>query len=354
MRVTRTSATATAALLGASLLLAACSDTTDDESTDAVTSAETEPGTESAGGASGTITVYTSEPQAKIDEIVAAYNEQYPDVTVEIFRAGTGELTARLATEQEAGEIQADILLAADAPTFEQYKADGELAEYTPEDVESLNDDVVDPDGYYVGTRLIPTVIAYNTGAVEEPPTSWASLTDEQWSGQIAMPNPQVSGAAAYNATVWLLTDDLGEEWLADLGANDVTVLESNGPVSQAVAGGTQSVGVVVDYLVRELAEQGSPIELVYPEDGVPYVSQPAAIMADSDNPEAAGTFIDFLVSAEGQELAVEQSYLPVRGDVGTPEGAPELADLTLLTPDLDTLAERQDEAVTLFGDLVG
>lgn len=312
-----------------------------------------------AAGASGedsptTLTVYTSEPQEKIDEIVAAFTETNPDVEVEVFRAGTGELRTRIATEQENGEIQADVLLAADVPTFESYVAEGELRPLDGVETDGVLDAVVDEEGYYVGTRVIPTVIAYNTGAVETPPASWAELTDEQWAGRIAVPNPDVSGAAAFNLSVWELTEGLGRQWVEALVANQPTVLESNGPVGQAVAAGTADIGVVVDYVARELGQNGSPIAVQYPSEGVPYVSQPAGVFTDSDSAGAADAFIDFLVSAEGQEIAVEQSYLPVREDVGVPEGAPSMSELELLDPDLEEVAANQDGAVSRFNDLLG
>ncbi|GEK87375.1 ABC transporter substrate-binding protein [Microbacterium aerolatum] len=299
-----------------------------------------------------TITLYTSEPQEKADELVAAFNEVHPEVTVEVFRAGTGDLTTRVATEQKTGKIQADVFLAADAPTFENYAADDLLREYTPADVDALDPAVVDPEGFYVGTRIIPTVIAYNTDMVEKAPESWADLTDAEYADRLVMPNPDVSGAAAYNAAVWLDEDQLGEEWLTALAANRPVIADSNGPVSQAVATGTQPVGIVVDYLVRELAEQGSPIAVSYPSEGVPFVSQPVGIFADSENVEASEAFVDFLVSAAGQKLAVEQSYLPVRSDVGTPEGAPELDDIAILAPDLETIRSTQAGAVETFREL--
>lgn len=305
------------------------------------------------GGPSGTLTVYTSEPKAKIDEIITAYNEKEPDVEVEVFRAGTGELTTRIATEKKSGEIQADILLAADAPTFESYAAEGDLQELKLENVDQLNQEVVDTEGYYVGTRIIPTVIAYNPGMVEDAPESWAELTQEKYKGKIAMPNPEVSGAAAYNSAVWLAEESLGEDWMKGLAANEPTILESNGPVGQAVASGRSGIGVVVDYVARELAEQGSPIALNYPTDGVPYVPQPAGIFSDSSNAEAANDFVDFLISKQGQEIAVTQSYVPVRGDVGVPEGAPELADLKLITPDPEQIASTKDQAVEKFISLI-
>ncbi|WP_156520460.1 ABC transporter substrate-binding protein, partial [Rhodococcus sp. EPR-157] len=131
-------------------------------------------------------------------------------------------------------------------------------------------------------------------------------------------------------------------------------VAESNGPVGQSVAAGTQPIGIVVDYLVRELAEKGSPIALEYPTDGVPYISQPAGIFQDAANQDAAKKYVDFLVSQRGQEIAVQQQYLPVRGDVGTPDGAPALADLNLLNPDLAEITASQPEAVKRFNELVG
>ncbi|MQP33273.1 extracellular solute-binding protein [Rhodococcus erythropolis] len=314
--------------------------------------AETGSGTESS-SADQTLTVYTSEPQAKIDALVASFTADNPGIDVKVYRAGTGDLNARIASERATGKVGADVLLAADAPTFEGYKAEDLLLKYTPTDVSALDPNVVDPDGYYVGTRIIPTVIAYNTTSVSAPPTSWKELADPKFSGQITLPNPDVSGAAAFNTAVWMSTDGLGESWLEDLAANAPIVAESNGPVSQSVASGTQPIGIVVDYLVRELAEKGSPIALTYPTDGVPYVSEPAGIFKDSAQTEAAKKFVDFLVSKKGQELAVAQQYLPVRADVGTPEGAPALSELDLLTPDLKQITAIQAEAVQRFNELV-
>lgn len=323
-------------------LLTACSDG----------AATADPAADDA-GPSGTLTVYTSEPQAKIDEVVSAYREVNPNVEVEVFRAGTGELKTRIATEKDTGGIQADVILAADVPTFETYAAEGDLQVLDIGNTGELNPDVVDPEGYYVGTRIIPTVIAYNTTMVDTAPESWADLTKPEYAGTIAMPNPDVSGAAAFNTAVWLEDKNLGEPWLTALMANKPTVLESNGPVGQAVAGGTAEIGIVVDYVARELAEKGSPIALAYPRDGVPYVSQPAGVFSDAANPEAANEFVEFLVSQEGQQLAVEQSYLPVRGDAGVPDGAPALDELNLLTPDISVIAAQQPAAVAKFNELL-
>jgi len=81
-------------------------------------------------------------------------------------------------------------------------------------------------------------------------------------------------------------------------------------------------------------------------------VSQPVGIFASTDEQEASEAFVDFLVSEAGQTLAVEQSYLPVRNDVGTPDGAPAMDDITILSPDLDLIAETKPAAVERFNEL--
>jgi iron(III) transport system substrate-binding protein len=346
---TRRTALALLATTAAAAGLAACSEPAEP---DAAAGGGASVGGGEAGGATS-LTLYTSEPQAKIDELIAAFGQEHPDITVEVFRAGTGDLTARIAAERETGAVGADVLIAADAPTFEGFKAEGLLAPYTPAEADALLPEVVDADGYYVGTRIIPSVIMINTGTVTEPPTTWQELTGEQYQGDLVMPNPDVSGAAAYNAAVWLAEPSLGEEWLTALAANEPVIADSNGPTSQAVAEGAQNVGIVVDYLVRDLEAAGSPVAVSYPGEGVPYITQPGAIFADSPQQEAAATFLDFVVSTTGQELAVAQNYLPVREDAGTPEGAPTLGDITLMPSDGSVVtSEQQAEAVETFNAL--
>lgn len=330
-----------AAFALSALALTGCAASADAAGSDASDAAE-----------ASTITLYTSEPQEKIDAVIAAFTEHHPEITVDVFRAGTGDLTARIATEEKSGEIGADLLLAADAGTFEDYAERDLLLEYASPEADAIQQDLVDPEHFYVGTRLIPTVIAVNTTVITDAPTSWQDLTDAQYAGKIAMPNPDVSGAAAYNAAVWLDDASLGKTWLEGLAANKPLIAESNGPVSQAVADGSSPVGIVVDSLVRDLAAAGSPIEAVYPSEGVPFVSQPVGIFANTDEAEASKLFVDFLISQEGQEIAASQSYLPIREDVDSPEGAPAIADIDFLNPDLETIRASQADAVETFNGL--
>ena len=74
--------------------------------------------------------------------------------------------------------------------------------------------------------------------------------------------------------------------------------------------------------------------------------------MRTLDEPDASKLFVDFLISQQGQEVAASQSYLPIREDVNSPEGAPEITDITLLNPDLEKIQRSQADAVETFNDL--
>lgn len=184
------------------------------------------------------------------------------------------------------------------------------MAKFDDIDTESVLEETVDDEGYYVGTRIIPTVIAYNTDVIDQAdaPASWADLAEEKFMDKIVMPDPAVSGAAAFNATVWLNDEKLGETWITDLGENPPMIAASNGPTSQEIAGGGRPVGVVVDYLVRDLAAKGSPIKEVYATEGSPYITEPIAVFKDSEKKEAAQRYINFILSEKAQKIAVEQN----------------------------------------------
>ena len=348
MKFTKKSLSVVAAAGVAMLALAGCSEPSENAGSNTATSGAEDGATDSA---AGSLTLYTSEPEEKVDEVIAAFNEEHPDVDVQVYRAGTGDLKARIEAEKASGSVEADLIWAADAPTFEAFKSEDLLAQLNDVETGEVIDGAVDPEGYYVGTRIISTVLAYNTSVIDEAdaPQSWTDLTDARFRDKIVMPDPAVSGAAAYNATVWMNNDELGEDWLTALGENAPMIAASNGPTSQEIAGGGHPVGVVVDYLVRDLAAQGSPVKEVYATEGSPYITEPIAVFADSKSQSAAELFINFVLSKKGQELAVEQNYLPIIDGVGTPGEAPELDDIALMDADLQTLTDDRARSVEFF-----
>jgi iron(III) transport system substrate-binding protein len=304
-------------------------------------------------GPSGTLTLYTSQPNADAQSTVDAFMEAYPDVTVEWQRAGTTEMMAKLRAEFEAGAPQPDVLLIADTVTMEGLEREGRLMAYPEADTSAYDPALMDPEGHYFSTKLITTGIVYNTAA-EMVPTSYKDLLKPEAEGKIAMPSPLTSGAATIHMAALTAHPELGwafYEGLAEQGANPQG---GNGGVYRAVAGGEALYGFVVDFLPIRNKLDGAPVEFVFPEEGVSAVTEPVAILSTARNPEAAKAFVDFLLSPEGQQLAADQGYLPAHPDVTPPKGFPPRSEITLIEFDPAQALENDVENKMRFQDIFG
>jgi iron(III) transport system substrate-binding protein len=303
---------------------------------------------------SGVLRLYTSQPDADAAITKAAFEAAHPGVRVEIFRSGTEQVIARFLLEAEAGAPQADVLLVADAPTFELLKARNLLEAY-PQAISAsaIAPGYADPEGYYYGTKILATLIMYNKNLVSNPVGSWAELASLP-SGSIVMPSPSYSGAAAYNLGVMTRDSRIGWAWFEALAEKDVFLTQGNGAVLRTVANGERPYGIVVDFLPIRGAAQGSPVGVVYPSEGVPVITEPVGIVKGTPNLQAARAFVDFLLSVEGQRVAVGMGYMPLRADVAPPAGFPALASLRQLTAPAADLAATRDADKERFGNLFG
>lgn len=308
--------------------------------------------TEEASGISGELEFYTSQPDVDAEQLVAAFNEKYPDVNVNIFRSGTEEVISKINAEKEAGEVQADVLLVADDVTFEALKAEDLLMAYESEEAASIPEEFIDPDNMYYGTKIMATVLAVNTENVSDMPTSWEVLTSEEGADQVVMPSPLYSGAAAYNLGVFTRTDGFGWEFYEGIKANNPMITEGNGAVMENVASGQKNYGMVVDYLVARAVNDGSPVEIVYPEEGVPVITEPIGIMKDTDQEEAAKAFVDFVLSEEGQQLQAEIGYTPIREGVDAPDSMKALGEFEALSAPTEELFQNREADKEQFDEL--
>lgn len=333
-------------LLCAGLLciLAACGNSSDEEADASSEEGESE--------LSGELEFYTSQPDVDAEQLVEAFNEKYPDVDVNIFRSGTEEVISKLNAESQAGSVVADVLLLADSVTFEGLKEADMLMEYNSPEAEAIPEEFVDADGTYTGTKVMATGIVINTDEVTEAPTSWDALVSDEGSDQVVMPSPLYSGAAAYNLGIFTRSDDFGWDFYEGIKANNPMITEGNGAVIENVASGQKNYGMIVDYLVARAASDGSPVELIYPEEGVPVITEPIGITADTEEAELAKAFVDFVLSEEGQALQAEIGYTPIREGVEAPDGLKSLDEIKTLSAPTDELYQNREADKGKFDEL--
>jgi iron(III) transport system substrate-binding protein len=301
----------------------------------------------------GKLVLYTSQPDRDAQQTVSGFRAVHPNVEVEIFRSGTTEVMAKLAAEIAGGQPRPDLLLIADAVSMELLKADNRLERHETKLVEGLNRAAYDPDFTYFGTKLITTGIIYNKAAKLQP-TSWADLTKPELKGQISMASPLYSGAAAIKLGAVAARPDLGWRFVEGLKANEASAVRGNGAVLRAVATGEKPYGIIVDFMAYNAKAQGSPVEFVFPKEGVTAVTEPVAILRTAQNKPAARAFVDYLLSDAGQRLALSQGYLPARASVGQPAWLPQGTAINIMEFDMRGLMANTEADKKRFADMFG
>src|SRR4029077_2251783 len=116
---------------------------------------------------------------------------------------------------------------------------------------------------------------------------------------------------------------DLGWTYFEKLKAADAVAVRGNGAVVTAVANGEKAYGVLVDFMAFHAKAKGSTHDFVFPAEALPAVTEPVAILKTTQNPAAARAFVDFILSDEGQKLAVAMGYIPAKASAGTPAWLP-------------------------------
>lgn len=310
--------------------------------------------TQAAFAASGTLTVYTSQPNDQMAAVVAAFNKDHPEITVDVFRTGTTELMTKLEAEFTAGSTPADVMLIADAVAMTKLKNEGRLFAYTDAPVAGIPAAVIDPDRTFFGTKLITTGIIYNTNLVKTAPTSWNDLTAPDVAKSLIMPSPLYSGAAVIHVDTIVQQPELGwkyYETLADAGA---VAGQGNGTVVEAVARGEKAYGIIIEYMALNAKAKGSPVDFVFPKEGVSSITQPVAILKDSDNIEAAKVFVDWELGKAAQQQSVEQGYFPILAGVNPPAGYPAVDSLKIMSADPAKMLADDKVNKQKFADLFG
>jgi len=303
---------------------------------------------------SGPLMIYTSTPTEAMNDLIARFNDVYPDIEVEFFRSGTTEVMNKLEAEFAAGDPQPDVLLVANSLVMTDLKNDDRLMAYPEAPVDGFDPAVYDADMTYFGTKLITTGIAYNTDLVAEAPTSWTDLTSDDAANSVIMPSPLYSGAAAYHVGTVVQQDGFGWDYYDALMENGAIAGRGNGSVLDAVARGEQAYGIIVDFMPLNAKRDGSPVDFVFPVEGVSAITEPVAILSTADNVEAAKAFVDFQLSEAGQQFAAEQGYIPAKQGVAPPDHFPPVDDLTIMAADPGVIIENDEANKREFADRFG
>lgn len=303
--------------------------------------------------AKSTLTLYTSQPNDDAQMTVSAFEKAHPDIEVKWIRDGTSKLIARLQAELAAGSAAPDVLLIADSVTMESLKKQNLLAAYKSPEAARFDTQLFDKEGYYYGTKVITTGIAYHSKAPLKP-TSWLDLLKPEVKNMTTLPSPLYSGAAQIHQATLMNDPALGWQYYEKLKQNGAMPQSGNGAVMSAIASGSKAYGVLVDYLAIREKAKGAPVEFLFPKEGVSVVTEPVAMMKGTKNPQGAKEFIDFVLSDAGQKLVLQQGYLPADATLPVPKGFPPRDSIKLMPFDAAKALAETEANKKRFADLFG
>lgn len=286
------------------------------------------------------VLLYTSVPQELATQFTDAFMKKRPDIKVEIYRAGSTEVGAKLAAEREVGGIRADLLWLADAPIYYDLKKRGELLAYVSPEAKAVPADLKDPSGLFTAGRLINMIIAVNTEVtpLKDAPKSWKDFPDV--GKKAVMGNPLYSGSNFVTVAAFVRRDG-NWGWFERARAKGVAIVRGNSEAASALAGKEFGIAMTLDYIVAGLIKKGAPLAIVWPSEGAISVPSPIAIIKGTKNPNGSKAFVDYVLSNEGQEFLVKQEVIPVRGDVKPPKGQPSASQIKFLPIPYEWAAEN-------------
>ena len=260
----------------------------------------------------GIVTVYMPSPAGLANKLAADF-EAKTGIEVRTFQGTTGEILARLETEK-ANPI-ADVVILASWSDGLSMKNSGQLESYVPANADKMVPGWIDSDSTLFGYSASAVGVIYNTLIYPELNADWSELADSQYKNDIAIPDPELSGACKdfvsgyVNAFGWDTFEALAENGMIVPGANKAALeAVTTGEVGILLAG--------VDYNAYSSIAKGEPLAIYYPASGTVINPRPAMIMKTAPDMDNAKTFIDYLLSDDAQKMVTDAYLLPGRTDI--------------------------------------
>lgn len=276
-----------------------------------------------------------------------------------VLRGSTGEIIARVIAEQS--NPQADIVLGGPSTLHITLKDQGVSEPHALPESVTLPAGSFDPEGYWTGWHTTALGLGINTQRFaarygdRELPSTWEDLLDPAFAGEIVMTDPVASSTAYLFVQVQLqrLGEEAGWDYLAALVPQVGQFPSSGAAPAQLVSSGEYTIGVsYIHALARNVAE-GLPIAIRVPP-GTGGEIGAISVVTGGPNTEAAHQFVNFILSAEAQQLFTDRSLTaPLHPDVELPAGAVSAADIDMIDFDADLAAEQRDEVLNRWSELV-
>lgn len=295
----------------------------------------------------GQLVFYTSMDAGDARLLTQAFQKKYPGIKADFYRAGREAVFSRFATEQKAGRYVTDVVSVGEFHTLEMKKR-GLSTRYASPEMSAFSPEFRDPQSYWTCVYLTVGVLAYNTRRVkaDEVPRRYEDLLQPKWKGRMALDA---------NEERWVpgLMQTMGREkavsFLKALAQQDIYIRRGRSLLTQLLLAGEFDVQIVAYWHeIARLLRDKAPISWVGIEPAITGAPQ-ISLVAKAPHPNAGRLFIDFVISAEGQNLIANLGRVAARPGI-KPEGYPDR--LKLFLPNAELVAAQLNENHKLYESL--
>jgi iron(III) transport system substrate-binding protein len=260
-------------------------------------------------------------------ELETGFKKSVPGIELELSIARGASNTNKMVEEQRAGLRTVDLHLGGTTSIISGPLAQNLLAPIPPL---MLLPEVRDAKNWWGGhiwadnakkyiysfTAYVTETVWYNSTLVNpEEITSYDSLLDPKWKGKIAILDPRTPGAG--ESTWGFLWKVKGEQFLNKLAAQEMLVGRNLRQLGEAVARGKAALSIGLSYYTYlPFIKAGLPVrplsavkEGFYAASG----SGNVTVLRGAPHPNAAGVFLHWLLSKEGQTAFTKAMGQPTR-----------------------------------------
>lgn len=315
----------------------------------------------------GKVTVVTSFSKDVTDPYKKAFEAAFPGTTLEVQNRNTNS-GVKFVQETKSNN-QVDLFWASAPDAFEVLKGSGLLEAYKatatgiPAKIGQFP--IHDPEGFYSGFAVSGYGIMWNERYVKAnrlpEPKEWQDLAKPDYYDHIAIAAPSRSGTTHLTLEAILQTGGWENGWniIKGFSGNVRQITERSFGVPDAVNSGQTGYGVVIDFFGFSAQGAGFPVKFVYPTMST-IVPANIAVVKNAPNSAGAKAFIEYLLSAPGQEILFQPTIrrLPVLPSVyaKAPAGLPnpfEFKWLSGLKFDVDLSEQRYTVVDVLYDQLI-
>ena len=285
-------------------------------------------------GGDASLTLYTCVDDDTIQAVLTAFEKAHPRTHVDLFRAPTGQLNARVAADARTGGLRADVLWACDPLTQQVWVDQGLTGGWTPPGAAAIPAQYRTRD--YVGVALLYMVAVTHTGV--PAPAAWSDLTGPAYRAT-AVPDPSVAASALGSLGWFWAQPGYGIDFYRQLKSGGAVQVSTPDDVTTGVAQGRYKAGITIANSAYAAKDAGSPVTVTWPEPGAIAIYGAIALARHSRHTAAAEQFVGYVVSRPGQQVLAKAGSYPTRPGVQGPEVP---ANAPVVQPDWASIATQR------------